>query len=158
STPYWHANELLSEGRGILVPFGNVQALGKEISVLLTDDARGDAMRKRPYATSRSTTWAQTAEGYRSVFEATRARCRQAELHSSTVAGENRERTLPRVRTEHLLSLCDSTGIIQHSVHSIPDRSHGYCVDDNAGALLLACALSSSGEERLPENTTSRFA
>lgn len=158
STPYWHANELLSEGRGILVPFGNVQALGKEISVLLTDDARRDAMRKRAYATSRSMTWAQTAERYLSVFEATRASFRQAELHSSTVSGENRERTLPRVRTEHLLSLCDSTGIIQHSVHSIPDRSHGYCVDDNARALLLACALSSSGEERLPENTTSRFA
>ena len=37
--------------------------------------------------------------------------------------------------------MCDDTGLFQHAVHSVPDRAHGYCVDDNARALLLACAL-----------------
>ncbi|WP_260583998.1 hypothetical protein [Sphingopyxis sp. PET50] len=36
-----------------------------------------------------------------------------------------------------LLRLCDDTGILQHSIHSVPDRAHGYCVDDNARALML---------------------
>jgi len=54
--------------------------------------------------------------------------------------------------------MCDDTGLYQHAVHSVPDRDHGYCVDDNARALLLACALNSPGERRLPEALTSRFA
>ena len=45
STPYWHAMELLDNGRGILVPFGNSKAIGSEIAALLTNDVRaaGDA-------------------------------------------------------------------------------------------------------------------
>ena len=54
--------------------------------------------------------------------------------------------------------MCDDTGLFQHAIHSVPDRSHGYCVDDNARALLLACALNTPGEERLAEALTARFA
>ena len=69
STPYWHAHELLADGRGVLVPFGDAAATGSEIAELLTDDARRQAMRKRAYAVSRSMTWERTAERYVSVFE-----------------------------------------------------------------------------------------
>src|SRR6202035_4478435 len=44
STPYWHARELLADGRGVLVPFGNATAIGNEIAALLTDDPRRRAM------------------------------------------------------------------------------------------------------------------
>lgn len=158
STPYWHANELLADGRGALVPFGNVQALGKAISALLTDDVRRNDMRKRAYANSRTMTWAQTAKRYLSVFEDTRRNFQSRRLPSDAILLGHKETLLPEVRTAHLLSLCDSTGIIQHSVHSVPDRAHGYCVDDNARALLLSCALTSAGEEALPDMLTTRFA
>ena len=69
STPYWHAKELLSDGCGILVPFGDAKALGAEIAGLLTNDVRRHAMRKRAYAASRSMTWMQTAKRYLAVFE-----------------------------------------------------------------------------------------
>ena len=62
------------------------------------------------------------------------------------------------MRIGHFLSLCDSTGMIQHAVHSVPDRSHGYCVDDNARALLFSCVLSNAGEAQLSETMTTRFA
>jgi hypothetical protein len=51
--------------------------------------------------------------------------------------------------------MCDDTGLFQHAVYSVPDGSHGYCVDDNARALLLACSLN---KERLPEALTARLA
>ena len=62
------------------------------------------------------------------------------------------------MRTGHFHSLCDSTGILQHAVHSVPDRNHGYCVDDNARALLFASVLSNSGEAPLSSAITARFA
>ncbi len=65
---------------------------------------------------------------------------------------------LPEMRIDHFLSMCDDTGLFQHAVHSVPDRNHGYCVDDNARALLLACALNHHDERPLSELLTARLA
>src|SRR5213076_3252095 len=69
STPYWHARELLADGRGVLVPFNDVAAIGAEVAGLLTDHSRRESMRQRAYAGSRAMTWARTAERYIRVFE-----------------------------------------------------------------------------------------
>jgi hypothetical protein len=159
STPYWHAKELLADGRGILVPFGDADAIGKEISGLLVDDARRHAMRKRAYAASRSMIWSEVARTYLRTFESVL----QHPITSPTDPSGRRSSTtdrpaLPEIRTDHLLSMCDSTGLLQHAVHGIPDRSHGYCVDDNARALLFSSSLTGTGASRLPEMLTTRFA
>jgi hypothetical protein len=65
---------------------------------------------------------------------------------------------LPTVQFGHFLSLCDDTGLLQHALHCVADRSHGYCTDDNARALLLACLFTEPGEHRLGDSLTSRFA
>ena len=160
STPYWHAKELLSDGRGILVPFGDAKAVGTEIAGLLTNDIRRHSMRKRAYAASRSMTWAQVAERYVTVFETARERPRpRISLPiDPPIVPDSKGYGIPKMRIGHFLSLCDSTGILQHAAHSIPDRSHGYCVDDNARALLFASALPNLGEAHLTETTTAGFA
>ena len=158
STPYWHARELLAEGRGILVPFGDAATTGEEIARLLTDDGRRNAMRRRAYACSRSMTWERTAHRYLRVFE--RA---QHESTIATISPQLHPVILPDVaagpmQLGHFMSLCDDTGLFQHAVLSVPDRSHGYCVDDNARALLVACALNNPGETPLSETLTARLA
>ena len=159
STPYWHAKELLSDGRGILVPFGDAKAMSAEISGLLTNDVRRGAMRKRAYAASRSMTWAQTAKRYLASFEAAREHAQPAILLPvDRIAVRAKGHALPEVRIGHFLSLCDDTGILQHAIYSVPNRAHGYCVDDNARALLLSSALAASGEPQLPATLTARFA
>jgi hypothetical protein len=45
---------------------------------------------------------------------------------------------LPELRLDHLLRLTDDTGVIQHATFSVPARESGYCVDDNARALIVA--------------------
>jgi len=159
STPYWHARELLADGRGILVPFGDVTAIGNEIAGLLTNNARRQAMRKRSYSSSRSMTWERTAERYLTTFESARRGHRLRAIARLDQSGPSRGSPVPpEMRIGHLLSMCDDTGLYQHAAHSVPDRSHGYCVDDNARSLLLACALNNPGEQRLPETLTARLA
>src|SRR6476660_8002677 len=46
--------------------------------------------------------------------------------------------SLPELRLDHLLRMTDDTGIIQHATYSVPARRTGYCVDDNARALIVA--------------------
>lgn len=157
STPYWHAQELLADGRGVLVPFGDANATASEIGNLLIDDDRREATRRRAYASSRSMTWERTAHRYISAFE------RAQSGHSLRVISRKDTRAapiapVPQIQLGHLLQMCDDTGLLQHAVHSVPDRSHGYCVDDNARALLVACALTSTDEPRLPEALTAKLA
>lgn len=156
STPYWHAKELLADGRGILVPFGDASALSTEIAGLLTNDVRRQSMRKRAYAASRSMTWMQTAKRYLTVFETENENGIPRPIDA--IVAPRKRHIIPEVRTEHFLSLCDSTGLLQHAVHSVPNRTHGYCVDDNARALLFSSALSNCGEAQLPKSVTTRFA
>jgi len=159
STPYWHARELLADGRGVLVPFGNAMAIGNEIAALLTDDPRRQAMCERAYAVSRTMTWERTAERYISVFTSARqGHWLKIIPRSGRGPPEQQSAAVPDMQIGHFLSMCDDTGLFQHAVHSVPDRSHGYCVDDNARALLLACALNNPGEQRLSEVLTARFA
>jgi len=158
STPYWHARELLADGRGILVPFSDPVAIGTEIAALLNNDVRRHAMRKRAYAFSRDMTWNQTASRYLSVLDSAHASASERQLSASDRRARRRQHPVPEMQIGHFLSMCDSTGLLQHAVFSVPDRSHGYCIDDNARALILACTLSQSGEASLPDNLTARFA
>jgi hypothetical protein len=45
---------------------------------------------------------------------------------------------MPVINYKHLGNLTDQTGIIQHAVFNMPNRKEGYCIDDNARALLFA--------------------
>jgi len=158
STPYWHARELLADGRGVLVPFNDVAAIGGEIANLLTDDLRRERMRKRAYASSRSMTWDRTATSYATLFESFRRHpgVEIGAVHSGKVSSI--VSLPPQVNLDHLELMCDDTGLLQHAIHCVPDRLHGYCVDDNARALLLASSLNVSGEVPMAEAFCLRFA
>ncbi len=58
----------------------------------------------------------------------------------------------------HFTAMCDDTGIFQHAVHGVPDRHHGYCVDDNARALLLCCKIGAGPELATARAIAPRFA
>jgi glycosyltransferase involved in cell wall biosynthesis len=165
STPYWHAQELLADGRGILVPFGDSAAIGHEIAALLTNDLRRHAMRKRAYEASRSMTWSQTGKRYLAAFDLASApratpTIRHAEANAANPPSPavREPRALPEARMTHFLAMCDSTGLLQHAVHTVPDRHHGYCVDDNARALVLACSRADPATPSLAETHTAQFA
>ncbi len=48
---------------------------------------------------------------------------------------------LPELKLNHLHRLTDDTGLLQHSIFTIPNRREGYTTDDNARALIFAVLL-----------------
>ena len=73
STPYAYARELLADGRGRLVPFGDSVALGREIGLFLTDRSARDEARRLAYAHGRRMTWSVVGAAYLRLFGEVRA-------------------------------------------------------------------------------------
>jgi glycosyltransferase involved in cell wall biosynthesis len=159
STPYWHAAELLDDGSGVLVPFGKPARLGQSVAALLDDEPGRLAMGKKAYAASRPMTWENTAERYISCFKsAARNEPRHRLKGMNTVTKMLPPFSLPETSTGHFTDMCDNTGLFQHAVFNIPDRNHGYCIDDNARALLLCSGPASGLPAPLANKLAARFA
>ncbi|MHC4213862.1 MAG: glycosyltransferase, partial [Planctomycetota bacterium] len=64
STAYWAAQELLANGRGRLVNFGDSEHLAQTIKEIVNDKAAFADMRKRAYNYGRSITWPRIGGTY----------------------------------------------------------------------------------------------
>jgi glycosyltransferase involved in cell wall biosynthesis len=135
ATPYRYARELLAEGRGVLVPFGDSAQLGQAISGLLAAPALRAGLSTRGLALGAEMRWPVVASRYVEVFEAA-VRARGGGPTRGPTWAE-----LPAVTLDHVAALTDSTGILQHALYDVPCYEDGYCLDDNARALLLTTWL-----------------
>ena len=145
STPYWHAEELLADGRGILVPFGDSNAIADQVINLLTDEPMRHAMRKRGYLMGREMIWENVIKQYGDSFG--QARLERMQASQSLFPGSTMGSLhLPTLKLDHLYRLSDSTGIIQHARFHLPFYEEGYCTDDNARALILTMWLKDAGQ------------
>ena len=152
STPYWHAAELLADGKGVLVPFNDPPAIAEAVRNLLRNPRQRHAIRKMAYNMGREMVWPKVANRYFSSFEHARQQPRHPALPALKAQTlDRRQGDLPIAKYDHLLRLTDSTGILQHASFTIPHFEHGYCTDDNARALILMMLLDEL-EEELPQH------
>lgn len=148
STPYWHAAELLADGRGVLVPFGDAPAIATEVIGLLRDDTRRHAMRKNAYRLGREMIWSNVAQQYMHSFECSRLEGAAPSRKSlATKRLDQKPRELPKMNLSHLALMTDSTGVFQHALFSVPNFSEGYCTDDNARVFILSVLLGELGKD-----------
>ena len=148
STPYWYADELLADGRGVFVPFADPRAVGRQILFLLDNEAERHAMRKRAFIHGRQMVWPNVARLYMRSFERAcedRRRNPRAAFVAVSLKGRNAE--LPVLNLDHLNRMTDDTGLLQHAVFTHPNYSEGYTTDDNARALVLAALLQQTGRD-----------
>jgi glycosyltransferase involved in cell wall biosynthesis len=137
STPYVHATEILADGHGVLVDFGDSAAFAREINALLGSERNRIKLSERAYARGRTMIWPRLAEvAMREITQMVAAK--PLRLPSSTAALTPLAPDFAAVER-----MSDSTGMLQHSIFSIPDRRHGYCIDDNARALMLVSRMAS---------------
>ncbi|HZO97959.1 MAG TPA: glycosyltransferase [Gaiellaceae bacterium] len=135
STPYWYAEELLGSGAGKLVPFDDPEALARAICEFVEDPAALAAARREARRVGAGHAWPSVAEATSLVLrDAVALTPRRAALPAAALE-------LADVRTDHLLTLVDDVGIVQHAQGVIPNRAHGYCVDDAARLVIVADEL-----------------
>ncbi len=157
STPYWHAQELLAQGQGTLVPFRDSEAIASGVTAYLDNPELLDRTNKDAYRIGREMIWPAAAGRYLDSFQSAVA---GREVDSRRALAEwtlaARPYSLPLRRLDHLLRMSDQTGIFQHATFNVPNFQEGYCTDDNARAFLLCCLLDETGatssEAKLREN------
>jgi len=153
STPYWHAQELLAEGRGTLVPFRDPRAIAEGVCGFLDDPAHLQATREKAYEMGREWIWPATAQRYLESFR--RAGADRKAAPRKAFAGwtlASRPYDLPPLRLDHVVRMSDATGIFQHATFNVPNFHEGYCTDDNARAFILCNLLDEIGGQPPEEN------
>ena len=152
STPYLYAEELLADGRGVLVPFRNPQAIARRVIELFDNEAARHAMRKRAYLYGREMIWPVVARKYMDSFERARQE-RMRRPRPAFVVKPLLERPvdLPALKPDHLHRLTDDVGIMQHAVFTVPNYDEGYTTDDNARGLIAAVLLEGAEDAAIDE-------
>jgi glycosyltransferase involved in cell wall biosynthesis len=152
STPYVHATEILADDHGVLVPFGDSGAFAQEIGALLDDDEARAAMAQRAYARGRTMIWPRIAEAVADLLGLVRD-TRPPRI----IPGPAQRDTVLPTDFRAVERMSDATGMLQHSIYAVPDRRHGYCIDDNARALILMHRIDTVGNSER-DRWTSVFA
>lgn len=134
STPYIHATEILADDHGVIVDFGDSAAFARQISALLADPQARARLAERAYARGRTMLWRRLAETAMADL-ATIVAAQPRRLVANTAMAP----LPPDIAAVERMS--DATGMLQHAIYSVPDRRHGYCIDDNARALMLMSAI-----------------
>lgn len=134
STPYWHATELLDEGRGRLFDFGDTNGLSEILMELLDNPEVLKSIRKKACDYGKTFTWSKSGEKYLNLVKATLAAKPEMISRPKTLIDPL---LMPTFSLDHIKRLTDDTGIIQHAKYGIPNLKEGYCLDDNARALLM---------------------
>jgi glycosyltransferase involved in cell wall biosynthesis len=159
STPYWHAEEMLAEERGALVPFRDPAALADQVIDLLDNEAKRHSMRKRAYLYGREMVWPQVARRYMESFQRARAERRHFTPPGFVVKPlDKRPAELPPLKLDHLRRMTDDTGMFQHAIFTVPNYQEGYTIDDNARALTVSALLDELGNEEIADLMSRYFA
>ena len=152
STPYWYAQDMLGSGAGTIVPFADPAALADAVCRYIEEPDRLAAAARRG-ATDRRP--ARLAVGRRGDRRRSSAR-RSSSHHAGAGRSRASIRTVVSMRTDHLLTLVDDVGIVQHADGVIPNRESGYCVDDVARLAVVALELARRGDEQVWTSTLYR--
>ena len=135
STPYWHAKELLSEGRGKLFNFGDSEELADILIELLDNPQEMDALRKKAYKYGRKRIWPEIGAKYLKLISDTLKTYANKKITKQAIIDPS---ILPTFCLKHIKRLTHNIGIVQHAKYNVPNLKEGYSLDDNARALLMS--------------------
>jgi glycosyltransferase involved in cell wall biosynthesis len=134
STPYWHAEELLAEGRGRLFNFTDTAEVSDILMDLFDHPDKLKQLRSKAHEYGQEITWPKIGSKYNKLGkEILKQQAEQPPRKEIFLDPQ----ILPPFLLDHIKRMTDDTGIIQHAKFGIPNLKEGYCLDDNARALLM---------------------
>jgi len=136
STPFWHAEEVLTKGRGIFFNFQDSDMLSAIVNELLEEEETRKGYQNKAAEFAKEYVWENVGKQYVSLFGKAR---KKKPLQINRL--KESQKIYPEVNLNHFFNLTDDTGIIQHARYNVPNRNHGYCLDDNARAILVMVLL-----------------
>jgi glycosyltransferase involved in cell wall biosynthesis len=144
STPYAHACELLAEGRGVLAPWSDPPSIARLVAGLLDDAEKRSPLGERAREHGRTMVWPVVARAHLRRLERARRSHTTRRRALERAADTGAPLAVPSNSIAHLRAMTEHVGLHQHATGSTPDPAHGYCLDDNARALLLTTLLRAS--------------
>lgn len=127
STPIPHADEVLQDGNGIIIEFGNSAGLSQEVIKLLNDNGLRKKIVLNGIQKIAATAWENSAISHAMLFKKIIGRQKALQY------------TSPKIDFNHLKKLTAPFGIVQFSVLNKPNKNSGFTLDDNARALIVVC-------------------
>ncbi|RFS24047.1 glycosyltransferase [Chitinophaga silvatica] len=143
STSFVQAREMLEDGAGILVDFNNADQMASAALQLLGNPQLRKQMSSAAIEKTRSSIWENVAIAHMSII-------------SEALAEDRILPNLPPPYLDHIDRLTDEFGMLQFSIHDVPDPTFGYTLDDNARALIAMCMYSSELKSNSFVNTLMR--
>lgn len=134
STPYWHAEELLADGRGRLFDFNDYTGLANVVNDIMDHPAEMAKLKKNAFEYGLSIAWPRIGYQYIQTFE--NLNPTQKTIQISPMGADNFQ--MPDFSLSHLERLTDDNGIVQHATGCIANYRTGYCLDDNSRALIVS--------------------
>jgi glycosyltransferase involved in cell wall biosynthesis len=136
STPYWHAAELLAENKGRLFDFNDSDGLSEVLNELLENPENLHEIQENATEYGQDITWPKIGQKYTELITQVLSKPKEPLPKKENAIDPL---LLPPFSLVHIKRLTDDTGIIQHAKFGIPNLKEGYCLDDNARALLMVC-------------------
>ncbi|MBL7113206.1 MAG: glycosyltransferase family 4 protein [Bacteroidales bacterium] len=146
STPYWHAQELLADGRGRLFDFNDSAQLSNILMELMDQPDVLKTLRKNAYDYGQKITWPKIGKDYVNLAAEVVTEMPEKKIPEETIIDPL---LLPLFSMVHIKRMTDDTGIIQHAKFGIPNLKEGYCLDDNARALLMVLMAYKQKKDRM---------
>lgn len=141
STPFWYAKEMLAENRGTLFDFNNSKQLSEKIIYLFDNGVDRENISNNARNLAEQCYWPNIGKQYVDLLNTITKENLSVKPHNQIAGDIESALSLPPLNLHQLRVLTDSTGMLQHSRYNIPDRTHGYCMDDNARALILSVMI-----------------
>jgi glycosyltransferase involved in cell wall biosynthesis len=134
ATEYVYAKEMLSNNRGIIVPFRDSGAIASSLLEVYKNPKIKQALEAKTGVVSREMSWSRIAQKHTSLYK-------KSLDEGNSVQERTQDHITSPLNISYLIHLTNSIGVVQHAENTFPDLRHGYSTDDNARALIVVSQI-----------------